>query len=109
MAETYRVLGQLATPATTLSDLYTVPALTKTIVSSIVICNRGGSATKFRVSVAVAGAVDATNQYIYYDQSIPATDTFVATIGITLATTDIVRVYAISANVTFSIFGTEVT
>lgn len=109
MADILKVLAQSAPLATTLTDLYTVPALTQVAVSSIVICNRGGSATKFRVSVAPAGAVDATSQYIYYDQSVPATDTFVATIGITLATTDKVRVYANNANLTFSLFGTEVT
>lgn len=109
MTETFSIIAQSAPGATTLTDLYTVPALTQVIVSSIVICNRGGSATKFRIAVAPAGAADATSQYIYYDQSVPATDTFVATIGITLATTDKVRVYANNANLTFSLFGTKIT
>ena len=73
------------------------------------LCNRGGTATTFRLSVAAAGAADATKQYLYYDVSLPANDTFTATVGITLATTDVLRAYAGSANVSVNAFGVEVT
>lgn len=109
MADTLKVLGQSALSATTLTDIYTVPGATSATVSSLVVCNRGGSATTFRVSVAPGGAADANSQYIYYDVSIPANDTFVATIGLTLATTDKVRGYAGNGNLTISLYGVEVT
>ena len=60
-----------------------------------------------RVSVSAAGASTANKDYIYYDLTIPAYDTFIATIGISLATTDKVRVYASTANVSFNLFGQE--
>ena len=106
MASAYKVLGQSKPGATTLTDLYAVPALTSTIVSTIVICNQG-AATSFRLSVAPAGAVDALSQYLFYDVAIAANTTYTVTIGITLATTDKIRCYATLATVSFSAFGSE--
>lgn len=108
MAETRKTLGQEALPATTLTDVYTVPGATSAVVSSISVCNRAASDTTFRLSVAQAGAADATEQYLYYDVTLPANDTFVATIGVTLAATDVVRAYAVSANVSVNVFGVEI-
>lgn len=102
-----KVLGQSNPNATTLTTLYTVPALKYAVISSIVVCNRSAVATSFRISVAVAGAIDDNKQYLYYDILISGNDTFVATIGITLATTDVVRVYAALATLSFNLFGIE--
>lgn len=109
MAEIYKVLGQIATASATPAVLYTVPASTISVISTIIVCNRGVSSTTFRVSIRVAGAGDDPKQYIYYDIPIPSADTFASTIGVTLNATDEVWVYADSADLSFSIFGTEVT
>jgi hypothetical protein len=107
MATTPKVLGQSAPLAATLTDLYTVPGATNTTASSITVCNTSASPTSFRISVAIAGAVDATSQYLYYDVIIPGTDTFIATVGATLEATDVIRVYATLATLTFQAFGIE--
>jgi len=107
MADVAKILGQLVPSATTLTDLYAVPASTNTIVSSVIVCNRGVTASTFRISVAASGAADATSQYLYYDFSVPANDSFVATIGITLAAADVLRIYASSTNLSFVAFGIE--
>lgn len=109
MAETIKVLGQSAPAVTTLTDLYTVPALTSTVASTITVCNQNAVKIRFRVSIAVAGAADTAHQYLYYDVQVLANDSFTATIGVSLATTDVVRVYSDTANVSFNLFGTEVT
>jgi ribulose 1,5-bisphosphate synthetase/thiazole synthase len=109
MTTVRKVLGQLATLATTEADLYTVPALTSTVVSSAVICNRGATVAYFRLSVSVGGGATANKDYLYYDVLMPPNDTFIATIGVTLATTDKVRAYASTANVSWNLFGEEVT
>lgn len=109
MAEILRTLAQSAPGATSLTDIYTVPALTSTVLSSMIVCNRGITATTFRISIAVAGAADATKQYLYYDVPISKNNTFIATIGVTLATTDVVRVYAGNANLSFTLVGVEET
>lgn len=109
MANAYKVLGQSAPLATTLTDIYTVPAATQAIVSTITVCNQSGTATSFRISVAPAGAADATSQYLYYDVAIAGNDTFAATLGVSLATTDKIRVYATLATLSFTVTGVEIT
>lgn len=109
MAEVYKVLAQLSPAATTLTTLYTVPAATSSVCSSIVVCNQNGSVQSFRISIAVAGAADNAKQYLYFDLAIDANDTFIATIGITLATTDLIRVYASATNMSFNLVGAEIT
>jgi len=104
--QTLKVLGQSAPGATTETDLYTVPGATSAAVSTLVVCNRGTSAT-FRVSVSVAGAATTNKDYILYDVTVSANDTYMATLGIGLATTDKVRVYASTANLSFNLFGVE--
>lgn len=101
------VLGQSNPSAATLTTLYTVPATTETVVSSLVVCNRSSTATTFRVAVRPAGAAISNEHYLYYDVPIPGNETFVATIGITLEATDVVSVYATLATLSFNLFGNE--
>lgn len=107
MADTLKILGQLATAATTEATLYTVPAATSAIVSTLTVCNRGTSATTFRIAFDQGGGGVATKDYLYYDHPIRANETFAATMGITLAATDLVRVYAGNSDLTFQAFGLE--
>ena len=107
--DTLKILGQSKPSAASLTDIYTVPALTSTTISSIVVCNQSATATAFRISVAIAGAANTAAQYLYYDVAIGGNQTFVATIGVTLATTDKVRVYNTRATLSFNLFGIEVT
>ena len=107
MATTYKVLGQSAPSATTNTDLYTVPSATSAVCSTLAICNRGVSTT-FRVAVRPAGATLANQHYVVYDSAISAGDAIFLTLGISLATTDVVTVYAGTANLSFSLFGSEV-
>lgn len=108
MAETYKVLAQVNPTATTLTDAYTVPGATSTVVSTYVVANRG-AATSFRFSVAVAGAADDNKQYLNYDTAIAANETQTYTLGLTLAATDKLRVYATLATLSFNVFGVEKT
>ena len=107
MSQAYKVLAQVDPVITTLTDAYTVPASTQAIISSIVIANRSATPTSFRVSIAKAGAADATKQYIAYDEAIGANEQIVIQGGISLQTTDVVRVYATLATLSFNIFGVE--
>ena len=107
MATLRKVLGQSSPLATTNTTLYTVPAATDAVVSSIVVCNRGASETYFRVAVRPAGEAIADKHYIYYDAIIGGNDTFIATIGLTLAATDVMTVYATVATLSFNLFGQE--
>jgi hypothetical protein len=109
MAITYKVLGQSNPSATTATTLYTVPAATSAVVSTINICNQAGTAGTFRLAIRPSGAALAAQHYLSYDTSIAANDTISMTIGVTLATTDVITVYASSASMSFSAFGSEIT
>lgn len=107
MAALPKILGQSNPLATTLTDAYTVPALTRATISTITVANRSATPTSFRISVAVAGAVDDVKQYLFYDIPIAGNDSFAATIGVTLGPADVVRVYDALATLSFNIFGIE--
>jgi len=108
MATTYKVLGQSNPSATTATTLYTVPSSTSTVVSTITVCNQAASAATFRIAVRPAGATLASQHYIAYGSTVAANDTTALTLGITLATTDVITVYASSATVSFTAFGSEI-
>jgi hypothetical protein len=107
MPKVYKVLAQSAPSATTNTDVYTVGSGKSTVVSTITIANRG-TAGSCRVAIRPSGETIANKHYIAYDVNVAANDTVCLTIGITLATTDVVTVYASSANFSFNLFGSEI-
>ena len=107
MATTYKILGQVATAATTETTLYTCPAATQTIVSSLVVTNRGSTSGTYRISVANNGAATANKDYLVYDTTINANAVVALTLGITVDATDVIRVYSSIANLSFNAFGSE--
>jgi hypothetical protein len=107
MPTTYKVLGQSNPSATTATSLYTVPASTSTIVSTVTICNQAATAATYRVAVRPAGAGLAALHYLAYDVSLPGNASDTLTLGLTLATTDVVTVYSSSATMSFNAYGSE--
>ena len=108
MATAYKVLGQSNPAATTNTTLYTVPAATSAVVSSISICNQTASAATYRIAIRPAGAAVAAQHWLVYGATVAASDTTILTVGLTLATTDVITVYASTANLSFSAFGSEI-
>jgi len=108
MASTYKVLGQVAPAATTVTTLYTVPSATQAVASTLSICNQNIISATVRVAIRPAGATLAPEHYIVYDATVSANDSLFLTIGVSLATTDVVSVYSGIDNISFNLFGTEV-
>jgi hypothetical protein len=108
MPTTYKVLAQSAPSATTSTDIYTVPASTQTVISTIVIANRAATAATYRISVRPNGATLANQHYIAYDVAVGASDSTTITLGITVDAADVITVYASTANLSFNIFGSEI-
>jgi hypothetical protein len=108
MATAYKVLGQSNPAATTNTSLYTVPASTSTVCSTLTICNQGATTT-YRVAIRPAGASIVASHYVVYDNVIMSNDSVFLTLGVTLATTDVVTIYAGTANVSFNLYGSEIT
>ena len=108
MPTVYKTLGQSNPSATTATTLYTVPSSTSTVLSTLTVCNQASTAGTFRIAIRPAAASLTASQYIAYDTPIAANDTIALTLGITLATTDVVTIYASSATMSFSAFGSEI-
>jgi hypothetical protein len=108
MAIEYKVLAQSAPAATTATDIYTVGAGKQAIISTITVSNRSASVRSYRIAVRPSGATLANQHYIAYDVSLAANDTTALTLGITLTATDVVTVYASTADLSFNIFGSEI-
>jgi glucose-6-phosphate dehydrogenase assembly protein OpcA len=108
MPTVYKVLAQSAPSATTATDIYTVPSSTQTVVSTIVVANRAATDATYRIAVRPNGATLANQHYIAYDVTVGASDSTNLTIGITVDAADVITVYASTANLSFNIFGTEI-
>ena len=108
MPTTYKVLGQSNPSATTLTTLYTVPAATSAVVSTIAVANLSASSVTYRIAIRPAGASIANSHYVAYDATLEANSNHSYTLGVTLATTDVVSVYGSNTSLAFSAFGSEI-
>lgn len=109
MATTYKVLAQSAPSATTNTDIYTVGSSTEAVISTIVICNRSASDATYRIAVRPNGATIANQHYIAYNVTVGASDSTTLTLGVTMDAADVLTVYASVADLSFSVFGSEIT
>ena len=108
MANAYKVLGQADLAATTDTNVYTVPAATEAVISTIIIANRTAAEESFRIAIRPAGATIADQHYIAYGVPIAANDSTTLTLGISLAATDVLTVWASAVDLSVNVFGTEI-
>ena len=108
MPTTYKVLGQVNPSVTTPTTLYTVPAGTQTVVSTISVANLTAGEIAFRIAIRPGGETLATKHYIAYDAKVVGNDTTFITVGLTLGAGDVITVYESAADLTFNAFGSEI-
>ena len=108
MANAYKVLAQSAPSAATATNVYTVPAATETVISTVIIANRAATAGTFRLSVRPNGGTQTNAMYCAYDVPVAANDSTTLTLGITVDAADVITVYCSSADMSINIFGTEI-
>lgn len=105
----YKVLGQSSPTASTDTTLYTVPANTECVVSTLTVCNQNGASNVLvRAAVRPNGANISSEHYIVYDATVAANETFALTFGITMDASDVVTVRSNTGNVSFNLYGTEI-
>jgi hypothetical protein len=108
LATTYKILGQSEPANANNATLYTVPASTSAIVSTITVCNTSANDTTFRIFVVPQGGSPGTSNAIFYDGDLVANTTISFTLGLTLQTGAYVSVRTSTASaVTFQAFGSE--
>lgn len=111
MANTYKVLALTALTAATNTDLYTVPAATSTIISTITVANSASTAATYRLAItgsATAASAVGIGDHIAFDVSILGNDTTTISLGLTLEAAKKIVARASTASVTFGVFGSEV-
>jgi len=104
----YKILGQVSPVSGSLTTLYTVPASTSAVCSTLAVTCLGSS-TAFRVALRPSGSAIANQHYIVYDATCNQYDSVFLTLGVTLAATDVVSVYSGASSASFSLFGSEFT
>lgn len=107
MAIKYKILGQVSSVSGVNVDLYTVPSTASAVCSTLVVCNRDTS-INIRVAVRPGGVALSNEHYVIYDNYINQYDSLFLTFGLTLAGTDVVTVFANSSNISFSLYGSEI-
>lgn len=109
MPESRSILGQVGATPLVVTDVYTVPANTEAVVSSILVCNQSVSNGTFSLSAAAGGGADDPEQYFYWNVPIISGDTFKTTLGITLGAGDVIRVLTTVNRTITHVFGVEIT
>lgn len=109
MIKAYAVLGQVNPAASSATALYTSPASTQTVCSSLTVTNTGtdGVISTYDIAVVPTGQSLSTRHYIRRKAPLDCSDSVSITIGITLGAGDAVWVSASSANLAFSLFGSK--
>lgn len=108
MPTTYKVLGQSYPTAATATTLYTVPSSTSAIVSTITGTNLSVNSDELSIAIRPAGETLANKHYILNGENISGNANISITIGITLATTDVITVTSKNGTSAFSAFGSEI-
>jgi hypothetical protein len=94
--------------ANTLTTLYTVPANTQSLISTINICNTASADATYRIAVTSGGSPVLGN-YLIYNATISGNETVSLTQGITMDASDLIAVFASSSSVAFNAFVMEIT
>jgi hypothetical protein len=108
MATAYKILGQEKPSDTSNTTLYTVPASTEAIVSTITVTNVTGTDSSFRLFVVASGDSATIGNALAYDATLSA-NTFISfTLGLTLSAGDLLVVRSgIGDSLTYQAFGSE--
>jgi hypothetical protein len=112
MAVTYKILAQNQFVNQVTTNVYTVPANTSAIISTITVCNTGVAVTGgFYLYVRIGGTSQGFLQTLVPFGTVAPLETLVLKLGITLAATDVITITSTttSANLTISLFGSEIT
>lgn len=112
MAQSFKILGQVNPSANAQANVYVVPANTEAVLSTITVCNQTASNNSFSlIMMPIDNYADPANaeNYIIRGAVVPAADTLVLTMGLTAQANAILACNTNNANMSFSVFGSEIT
>ena len=106
MPTTYKILGQITGSVATAS-LYTSPAGTQTVVSSLVVTNRGTANNTYYIAVVPSGSTLGVEDWVAFNVPISGSDSTALTLGITLGAEDSIQVSGVPTG-SFNLFGSQI-
>ncbi len=111
MPQTFKRLGALAPSANTQTNVYVVPESTSAVVSTITVCNQTSDNHSYSLIVMDGSEFSASAPaatFVVRGAVVPAADTVVLTMGLTMNANTILACNGSSAELSFSAFGSEV-
>jgi hypothetical protein len=109
MTTTYKRSGAQGTSSLgTYATLYTVPANTSAVISTISICNTASAAATYRIGFDDTEGTPGASEWLVYDSIVSANDTAFLSIGAALSSEEYIRVSSSSDTVTFQLFVSEI-
>jgi hypothetical protein len=108
----YKILGQIQPTGNILTTIYTVPAATNTMISTITICNQSANTVSINVAANVSGSAVTTRNFIVSGYSLGAAETLVLEPRVSLNVGSILSANVTganaSSNVSINAFGVEI-
>lgn len=108
MANAFKVLAQSNPAATTNTDIYTVPASTEAVISSIIIANLSSSDTTYDIAIRPNNETLENKHFLAKGVTLGAADSTALTLGITMDAADVLTVQASTIDTSFNVFGSEI-
>ena len=109
----YKILGQVQPGANAMTTIYTVPASTNTVVTTITICNQSANNLTVNVAANISGDAITTKNYLITNYNLEAAETLVleprlAMLEGSLLSANITGANASTANVSVNAYGVEI-
>jgi hypothetical protein len=114
MANSYKILGQIAPSSNTLTNVYVTGASVSSVVNTIYLCNQDSANANVSVIVRPVNEALANKHYILQDQRLDAADTIILNLNITmnsdviLAANIATRTGEATANCSVNAYGVEI-
>jgi len=114
MANSYKILGQIAPSQNTLTNVYVTGASVSSVINTIYICNQDSANANVSVIVRPVNEALANKHYVLQNQRLDAADTIILNLNITMNSSVILaaniatRAGETSANCSISAFGVEI-
>jgi hypothetical protein len=109
MATSYKYAQVQGTSSTgTYSTLYTTPAATEAVISTIAITNQASAEVTVRVGMDDTAGTPGNSEWLVYDAVILPKDTVALTIGVTMPPQKFIRVSSSANTCNFTAFLSEV-
>jgi len=112
MPQNFKRLGAINPSANTQTNVYVVPAATEAVISTITVCNQYSDNSSFSLILMDSSEFASpapTATFLIRGAVVPAADTLVLTMGLTANAGSILAANTNSANISFSVFGSELT